>query len=491
MPLYSQDEPKPEEFDTVMTLTDFWEIVFSNDTIDVVLEDIYVETKDSKEHSRIENQVLTKKKTVNKSITISGVYFRGYFNPLYKQYLSPSSIFDSTTFLKPVEIYTYGNQGILIHNCIFKQYAAIGSFESSIGIFIDNSYFESGFHFSALEEENAALWIKNSSLRRSSHESEWISNFSDIRIKNSSFLNSPGDTSKYNGIFIQDFDSELNILEIDNSYFEVPLYSRNTKIKSHLNFHNSKFSFIGFNTFKMPDDPYEFRSKWSLLDSSFSYTKETVIPHSVDGRFNVEYKYYNLFADSSIIDIEIHDNLKSKAYQLLKFYKAQGDLKSYNTLYKDIKIFENKRLKFEYKNEPTFEGWFHWKLNELISAYSDYGTNPAKAVIKSLWVILLFTFFYMFFPSEWDISSKAVIIANFKRIRDKNDKTTSPFLKAIAHLLVSFINAFTLSINAFITLGFGHIPTKGVARYMTILQGFIGWFLLTIFSVSLISQVLN
>ncbi len=38
---------------------------------------------------------------------------------------------------------------------------------------------------------------------------------------------------------------------------------------------------------------------------------------------------------------------------------------------------------------------------------------------------------------------------------------------------------------------FDEIPIKGLPRYLAIIQGFIGWFMLTIFSVSLISQLLN
>ena len=58
-------------------------------------------------------------------------------------------------------------------------------------------------------------------------------------------------------------------------------------------------------------------------------------------------------------------------------------------------------------------------------------------------------------------------------------------------LFIKFINALTLSLNTFTTLGFGDIPTKGFPRYLSIIQGFIGWFMLSIFSVSLISQLLN
>tara|TARA_R110001632_G_scaffold124451_1_gene237327 strand:+ start:1252 stop:3111 length:1860 start_codon:yes stop_codon:yes gene_type:complete len=65
------------------------------------------------------------------------------------------------------------------------------------------------------------------------------------------------------------------------------------------------------------------------------------------------------------------------------------------------------------------------------------------------------------------------------------------FALFIFDILIKFINALTLSINTFTTLGFGEIPTKGIPRYLTIVQGFIGWFMLSIFSVSLISQLLN
>lgn len=58
-------------------------------------------------------------------------------------------------------------------------------------------------------------------------------------------------------------------------------------------------------------------------------------------------------------------------------------------------------------------------------------------------------------------------------------------------LFIRCLNAVALSLNSFSTLGFGEIPTKGMARYITIMQGFIGWFLLSIFLVSLIGQILN
>lgn len=58
-------------------------------------------------------------------------------------------------------------------------------------------------------------------------------------------------------------------------------------------------------------------------------------------------------------------------------------------------------------------------------------------------------------------------------------------------IIIRILNSIMLSINTFSTLGFGNIPVQGGARYIAILEGFIGWFLLSIFSVALISQILQ
>jgi len=65
----------------------------------------------------------------------------------------------------------------------------------------------------------------------------------------------------------------------------------------------------------------------------------------------------------------------------------------------------------------------------------------------------------------------------------------------LGYLLIKVLsilfNALTLSINSFTTLGFGEIPIKGIGRYLAIVEGFIGWIFLTLFSVTLISQILS
>jgi hypothetical protein len=61
----------------------------------------------------------------------------------------------------------------------------------------------------------------------------------------------------------------------------------------------------------------------------------------------------------------------------------------------------------------------------------------------------------------------------------------------IENLIFRALDSTALSINIFTTLGFGNTDAKGLPMYLTVLEGFIGWFLLSFFSLSLISQLIN
>lgn len=60
-------------------------------------------------------------------------------------------------------------------------------------------------------------------------------------------------------------------------------------------------------------------------------------------------------------------------------------------------------------------------------------------------------------------------------------------------IIVKILNSLVLSLNSFILLGYGALPEEdeGMAMYLTIIEGIIGWFLLTIFTITLFSQVLQ
>lgn len=89
------------------------------------------------------------------------------------------------------------------------------------------------------------------------------------------------------------------------------------------------------------------------------------------------------------------------------------------------------------------------------------------------------------FPDEWETMSKT------KRVAAAIMYGVVFIVTVLWFLMIHILDSVALSLNVFSTLGFGQIPIKGIPRYLTILEGFIGWFLLSIFSVSLISQVIQ
>ena len=186
-----------------------------------------------------------------------------------------------------------------------------------------------------------------------------------------------------------------------------------------------------------------------------------------------------------------YNGLFRSFYRLHAAFKAEGDIESANACYIEMKNLETRRLKYIFTDAGGFDNFFRWQLNTLLKSYTDYGTNPAKAVRMSFYIIFIFGIFYFFFPSEWDKESKKNMLLDFQKFIKKNDHGyVKPFFTLCLGVLLSLINGMMLSLNAFVTLGFGKIPTKGFPRYVCIIQGFIGWFLLSIFTVALINQVL-
>ena len=196
-------------------------------------------------------------------------------------------------------------------------------------------------------------------------------------------------------------------------------------------------------------------------------------------------------SDEELADKTNFDKLVQSYEILFLGYKSTGDIESANLSYIRIKDLYLNRLGYLYRTNGGFKHYFRWKLAQLLKFYTNHGTDPALSIVISIYVILIFAVFYVFYPSEWDVTSKARLIADFKDLVNKNDKgRIKPLMALIVGFGISVINAITLSLNSFVTLGFGTIPTTGAARYVCILQGFIGWFLLSIFTVSLINQIL-
>jgi hypothetical protein len=142
----------------------------------------------------------------------------------------------------------------------------------------------------------------------------------------------------------------------------------------------------------------------------------------------------------------------------------QGNLTHLKTAKETYKL-----LSQQHKHELPF--YFSWLGASLLP----YSHHLSKKIY--LWLDK--------FPEKWDEMSK------FKR------HFASIFFAFVIvglffyFIFIRIIDSVALSLNVFSTLGFGDIPITGFIRYLTILEGFIGWFLLSIFSVCLISQIIQ
>jgi len=367
-------------------------------------------------------------------------------------------------------------------------------------------------------------------------------------------------------------------------------FSNNTIISNNINWNhrsiggkvelkNTKFSSqvqLGIDLLNKQDEIEWETFKGKLISESsfidYLYSGESFDNSSPSRRDSVlqvycdSVRYYNSNAFSNEIA------LMGMFYE---HYKSKYITETANEVYLDLKDFETHRLEVLYEQNKTFDSFFKWKINQFLKVFAAYGTEPARAITMSVYVVLCFAIVYLFYPNYWDSHGKNRIKHRFlffhkylrqnkgiqdvylegqteeiesshafrKVLDEHKDEVPSFFYRAAGPLLkwstagttiysnllrrvdflkgswkdtdpkirglktaltimvfvialfydlfIKVLNALMLSINTFTTLGFGEIPIKGLPRYLAIIQGFIGWFMLTIFSVSLISQLLN
>ena len=126
-------------------------------------------------------------------------------------------------------------------------------------------------------------------------------------------------------------------------------------------------------------------------------------------KFNALYKDSIRFHNKTVYGNEI--GLIGTFY---KYYKSKYNTEVANEVYLELKDFETKRFEVLHQQNPSFKTYFTWKVNQFLKIFSAYGTEPARAIIFSLYVILLFAFIYLFFPNSWDSHGKNRIMDRFR-----------------------------------------------------------------------------
>jgi len=255
---------------------------------------------------------------------------------------------------------------------------------------------------------------------------------------------------------------------------------------------NNNIENISFNGFLFDNDGSEI--DWHQIAGKICITYDLQVALLNERIICEDSKFYFLtykpIKQPNFQDLEKYNSYVHSFQKILSLYKSKGNIENFNYCTVELKNLQTEKSKYQFLDNSNFDSFFNWQLNEVMKHFTRHGTDPSRAITVCFYVIIIFTILYFFYPSEWDITSKSKLIENFREFIEKNEKGyIKPFIKVIFGFGISFINAFMLSLNSFTTLGFGNIPTIGVARYLCILEGLIGWFLLSLFTVALINQV--
>ena len=167
------------------------------------------------------------------------------------------------------------------------------------------------------------------------------------------------------------------------------------------------------------------------------------------------------------------------------FERQYSILTEYFTTDKSLKDLYCSNEEEQKEHYETLRNAYLSKKSELPAAIRLMGT-PLYGAWKfrhklTLWIYEKIEFLH----GSWDSlpNNRKILIGGFTALL--------MFFYLCFVLIVKFINSYMLSLNILVSLGFGKTPEQIVPLYISILQGFIGWFVLTIFSITLLSQMLQ
>jgi hypothetical protein len=215
-------------------------------------------------------------------------------------------------------------------------------------------------------------------------------------------------------------------------------------------------------------------------------------------RFNQFLKYFSKYGTNPI------ESLIFSMWTILIFAAVYFFFYSnWDGINRAFLIKKHRTLMLYFSSEQRLEDFYTENYIEDLKSFDEYKKEMKESKIHvPLFVVLLGKPLYLFSVIKYKLVSfiyrRSEILQgrwiDLKPMR-KVIVSITVFVSVIIYLIylciIRTLNATTLSVNAFSTLGFGSIPVKGASRYITILEGFLGWFLLSIFSVSLISQMIQ
>jgi len=230
----------------------------------------------------------------------------------------------------------------------------------------------------------------------------------------------------------------------------------------------------------------------------YLYRQNSTTNNWFNWRFNQFLKYFSEYGTNPVQSLIISMWVILVFAGMYFFCYSDWDCINRNFLIK-----QHRKIMQYFRSEQRLEDFYMEDYIEDLKTFADYKKEMLESKLEiPVFIILLGKPLYLLSIIQHKISTflyrrTEVLQGRWINLEPKRKVfvVLTVSLSLIIYLtylgLIRALNSITLSVNSFSTLGFGAIPVKGVSRYITILEGFLGWFLLSIFSVSLISQMLQ
>lgn len=399
----------------------------------------------------------------------------------------------NSTFDKNLKLWNNEIRSLFLFKNNFYEPVLISNDQKEIGkLNIHSStYFNISSNISLQSEDSTVLFNKTVPYRNQ------IYIFSNEEIKN---IEITQNQFKSEDIYqTVEINCPVGILTVSGNEFESTLDFSSTIIGSQFRMYDNKFSKVSFGLMS-------FSETYNLIDWDDLKDDEIILLSKRDIRkfhlndssiklLNKQQNYTNIKTfyeahnTAELNYLPLYDDLIRNYYQLYSSAKQNANIRHANDIYYQLKEIERRLLAHEIEKEFSAKSLVRYLLSSIMAFYTSHGTDPTKAIIISFYIIVFFGLFYSFFPSDWDRTSKELLKQNFNSVIKKDGQFIKPLYFLLTNVLFSFLNGMVLSINSFVTLGFGRIPAQGIAKYACIIQGFLGWFLLSLFTVTLVNQI--
>ncbi len=349
-----------------------------------------------------------------KKVRIKDTYVFRILNSTFKEHFEISFINrDPERYLVFRNELNHRGVSWLVDNVMLKGFSIVSNFEQeeNSAFVNDNPNRFKQYYIQILIQRNS---ISNSSNIRGERTDFSIHNLSTCYIKDNHFIG----TKEVNFRISKTWG-----FDIENNVFDMRVGLSIMSLNEDTHFSIVENTFKNYVLIDIPKLPNLVEFEWEQFQNKLIHDDTYYINYSY--RNYEETRNYSLefaFSDSEIKNYLEHYRIENvQAYRtetnlrnnLYQFYKSKYQIDNANGAYRELKDLQTENLKYQYKQNPSFESFFTWRINQFLKVFSAYGTKPAKAVVFSMYVILLFAFIYLLFPNSWDAHGRKRIMNRY------------------------------------------------------------------------------